>query len=88
MQRPRQQIGLPAGEVDDVAGIAQHAGGAAGDIAAGFGQHHAAAAALDQLHAERLFQLLDLHRERRLGDGAMLRRLAEMLQPDHGIRNI
>ena len=76
---------MPAREIDDVAGFAEHAGGAAGDLAAGFGEQDPAAAALDQLDAELLFQLLDLHRERRLGHRALLRRLAEMLQPGDGI---
>ena len=43
-------------------------------------QQGAAARPLDQRCAERRLQLLDLHAERRLGDVAAQRRLAEMLR--------
>ena len=42
------------------------------------GQHDVARAALHQLAADLTLQLADLHGERRLGDGAVLSRPAEM----------
>ena len=46
--------------------------------AAGFGQLERAAAALEQQHADFLFELLNLPRERRLGDMQALGRAREV----------
>ncbi len=86
MQRPGQDVALPTGEIDDVAGFRENPCGAAGDLASGLGQHHAAPAALHQLHAELFFEFLNLHRKRRLGHGALFRRPAEMFQTRDGFK--
>ena len=67
-----------AREIDQVARRGEHALGAPRDFDAGFGEHHVARPALDQVDAEVLLQVADLHRQRRLGDRAGLRGPAEM----------
>ena len=51
---------------------------ALGDLGALFRELHAGARALDEGDAELVFELLDLHGERRLGDGALLRGAAKV----------
>jgi hypothetical protein len=48
------------------------------DVAPDFGQRDRAAPPLDELAAKLTFKLLDLQRERRLADMALLRGAAEM----------
>ena len=67
-----------AGEVDQIARGRQHVFAAAGDFAADIGQDDVARPPLDHRHAQGAFQIANLHRQRRLGDGAGLRRAAEM----------
>ena len=67
-----------ARELGEVARGRQHALGAPRDLRAGLGQDHLAGPPLDQVDAEVLLQLADLHRERRLGHGAGLGGLAEV----------
>ena len=73
-----EQPSAVARELGQVARGREHALGAAGHLRAGLGQNHLAGPPLDQVDAEVLLQLADLHRKRRLGDGAGLRGLAEM----------
>ena len=82
MQRSGQNVALVAGEIDDVTGVGEDAGGTAGDFPPGLGQDDAAPAALQQLHAKSFFQLPNLHRECRLADGALFRGPAEMTGSD------
>ena len=77
LQRAAEDVAM-AGEVDEVAGGGEDALGALRHLKAGFGDGDLARPALDQLGAELALELADLHRQRRLGDGALLRRLAEM----------
>ena len=77
-QLPGQQ---PAGVTREVGKIAcgrQHALGAPCDLRAGRGQDHVARAPFDEIGAEILLQLADLHGERRLRHRAGLGGLAEV----------
>ena len=71
-KRARLGVGGPAGDVADVVGLAQHHPGTFHDRLADVGQHDLPGAALDQLHAELVLQLLQLGRQRRLADEARL----------------
>src|SRR6185312_6683020 len=99
LQRARQHVAV-AGEVDEVARGGEDTFGALRDFEPGLGDGDFAGAALDQLGAQLALELADLHGERRLGDRALLRRLAEMpitgergeitqlTQGDHSDQNI
>jgi hypothetical protein len=67
-----------------IADIGENAGGALGDLVADGGELHAPMAPLDQFDAELFLKLLDLGRQSGLGDGAIIRRQAEM--PESGQR--
>ena len=77
-QPPGQQAAAMAREIDEIARGREHVLAAAGDLAADFGQHHLARPPLDHGDAERALEIADLHRQRRLGDGAGLGGPAEM----------
>ena len=77
-QPPGEQAPAVARELGQVARGREHALGPPRHLRAGLGQDHLARPPLDQVDAEVLLQLADLHRERRLGDGAGLGGLAEM----------
>ena len=51
---------------------------APGDLLALLGELDARLSPLDEAHLELVLELLDLHAERRLADGAGFRRMAEM----------
>ena len=57
--------------IEDAAGVAEEA-------LAGSGQRHSALAALQEAHADLLFEVADLHRQRRLAD----------MQPRCGAREV
>ena len=68
------------GVVDEIAHIVRAAAGPrVGDFLALRRQLDAAARALDERDPERRFEILDLHRKRRLRDRAGVRRPAKML---------
>ncbi len=84
-----------AGEIDQIARGRQHVLAAPRDLQPDFGQHDLAGTPLHQFHPELLFEILDLHRQRRLRDGTRLRgaaevpmlgqraEIAQLLQGDH-----
>ena len=76
--RPVSSRPRVAREVGQIARRRQHALGAPRDLGADLGQDHVAGPPLDQLHAEVLLQIADLHGQRRLGHGAGLGGPAEM----------
>ena len=67
-----------AGEIDQVARGGEDLLGALRHVQAGVGERDLARPPLDQFGADLALQLADLHRQRRLGDGAVVRRPAEM----------
>src|SRR5436190_15032151 len=67
-----------AGEIDEVAGLAQYAATAPHDLNADVRQYDLAEPALDQLHTQDLLELADLHRQRRLRDRTGLGSPAKM----------
>ena len=77
-----KRAGEAAGElactVEKIVDVGQHAGRTLGDLATARRQADALARALQQLQAEFLLQLLDLHGEGRLRHGALLCRHPEM----------
>jgi hypothetical protein len=77
-QPPGQRPPPMAGEVDKVTFGGEHLIGAPGDFGADLGQHRFARAPLDQFRPKLLFQRPNLHRQRRLGHRAGVRRPAEM----------
>ena len=66
------------GIVQEVAHRGEDAARASGDLLALLGQLDAGFSPLDEADLELVLELLDLHTERRLADGAGLRRMAEM----------
>ena len=95
-QRAGQNAAAMAGEIHQIARGREHLLAAPGDLQPDFSQHDLAGTPLDQLHPELLFEVLDLHRQRRLRHGTRLGGAAEMpefgkraqitqlLQRDHG----
>ena len=77
-QAAGQHLAAVAGVVHEVARRGEDLIAAACDFAADVGEHHLARAPLDELDAEHLFQIANLHGERRLGDSAGLGGPAEM----------
>ena len=67
-----------AGEIDQIARGGEDLLGALRHVEAGVGERDLARPPLDQLGADLALQLAHLHRQRRLGDGAILRRPPEM----------
>src|SRR5581483_247817 len=76
-QGSRKHIAM-RGEFDEVARRGENAIGARSDLRAGVGEDDLAGTALDERGAELALELADLHGERRLRDGAILSRAAEM----------
>ena len=85
VQRARQLARPLAREVAEVAHLGEDAGRPLRDLPPLGGQPHALGPALQQLQAQLALQLLDLHRQGRLGDGAMLGRPAEVAEAGDGI---
>ena len=77
-QASREQAPAVARKLGEVARGRQHALGAPCDFDAGLGQDHFAGPPLDQIGAEVLLEVADLHRERGLGHRAGLGGLAEV----------
>ncbi len=67
-----------ASEIDEVARGGEDALGALRHLQTGLGDGNLARPAFDEIGAEFALELTDLHRQRRLGDGTFLCRLAEM----------
>ena len=84
-ERTGENLVLLARDVDNIAHVGQHPRRALCDFLSAFRQHHPAPAAFEKLDPEEFLELLDLHRKRRLGHGAVLRGLAEMARPGDGI---
>ncbi len=80
-QRPGKQRPALARVVGEILHLAQDAGGAPRHFLAGFREGRALRPPLDQLEAQRLFEVLDLHREGGLRDRTVLRRFAEVAEP-------
>ena len=78
LQHPRQHPFLMLGVVHEIAHRGENGARAPGDFLALLGKLDARLAPLDQAHAELVLELLDLHAEGRLADGAGFRRMAEM----------
>ena len=85
-QAARQQPRMVARVLAEIANLGQNARRALSDLPAGRGELHALVSALDQLDAEFPFQILNLRRQRRLGDGAVPCREAEMPEPGQGVQ--
>jgi hypothetical protein len=66
-------------EVCQVAHCTEDRSGALRDLDAKFSKHRRARAPLDQLYAEKPFQLVDLHRKSGLADATLRRGPSEML---------
>jgi hypothetical protein len=66
-------------QVRQVAHRTEDRDGALRDLKAKFSEHWRARAPLDQLDAEKPFQLVDLHRKSRLADTTLRRGSSEML---------
>jgi hypothetical protein len=73
-----------AGQRDDLVALLQDTAGERQDLGACLGQRHAPRLSLDQLHAEVVFQLLELRRQGRLTDERALCGLAEVLGVGQG----
>ena len=71
------------GDRPDPLGLVEHHARRLDHLAAGLGEHHVARAALDQLDAELLLQLLQLRRQGRLADEARLGGPAEVAVVGH-----
>jgi hypothetical protein len=80
-----QAVAIGAGQIAQLVHGAQDVAGAGGELMAKRGQPDLARAAFDQGRADQAFQLLDLHRQRGLGDRAILGRAAEMAGPGKGL---
>jgi len=74
-----------AGKIAELVDRAQDVANALRELLAKSGQRHLPGAALQQQTAERLLQLLDLHRQGRLRDRAGLSRAAEMTVTRQGV---
>jgi hypothetical protein len=79
VQRTSQNAVAVMRIVDQIAHVGDDAGGASRDLLAPLGQLHALPPALDQHGLQLPLQLLDLHRQRRLRDGAGSGRPPEVL---------
>ena len=77
-----------AGEIDQIARAGKNRFGASGYFRADLGQRRLARPALDQLDSKRLFEVADLHRQRRLRHRAGVRRAAEMAVLGQGLGGI
>ena len=66
------------GVIEQVAHRGENGARAPRDFLALLGELDARFAALDQAHLQLVLELLDLHGERRLADGASFGRMAEM----------
>jgi hypothetical protein len=73
------------GVVEQVAHRGKDGAAAPHDLLALLGQFDARPPALDEAHLQLVFQLLDLHAERGLGDGASLSSLSEMQRLGQGL---
>ncbi len=73
-----------AGQRDDLVALLQDAAGQRQDLGAALGQRYAPRLSLDQLHAQVVFQLLQLRRQRRLTDEGAFGGLAEVLGVGQG----
>ncbi len=69
------------GEVDEIAGRGEDALGTLGHLPADVGRYDVARPPLEKIGADRTLQGTDLHRERRLGHGALLGGASEMPMP-------
>ena len=85
MQRAREPARALARELADVAHLLQDARRTLSDLAPLRRQPHALGSALQKLQAKLAFELLDLHGQRGLRDGAVLGRAAEMAETSHRI---
>jgi hypothetical protein len=65
-------------EIHQVARCGQHVLTAPRDFATGIGQYHLAGPPLDQGYAKVTLEVANLHRQRRLGDGAGIGGAPEM----------
>ena len=77
LSAPAQHVAV-AGEIDQIAGRGQDVFGAPRHVEADVGERNIARPALDQFGADFALQFAHLHRQRRLGHGAVRRRPAEM----------
>ena len=73
-------------EIADIADLVENALRAADDLAPRLRELRPLTPSLDELHAELLLQILDLHGERGLRHGAVRRGLAEMPVPRNGVQ--
>ena len=78
LQRPREHPLAMLGVIEQVAHRGKDGAPAPDDLLALLGQLDPRFSPLDEADLELILQFLDLHAEGRLGDGAGLRRLAEM----------
>jgi hypothetical protein len=83
-QRAGQGVGGAAGGVEQAVRVHEQAPRALDEERARRGGQHAAAVALEELHAEQVLELGELGAERGLGHAALLGRLAEAEQIGHG----
>ncbi len=83
-QRPGQRVLALLGDFADGHGLLQHALGLRHDLLADRRHRDFGRAALEDLHIEFVFQLLDRHRQRRLRHEAGFGRPAEMALARHG----
>ncbi|MNN50204.1 hypothetical protein D3C81_1647780 [compost metagenome] len=83
-QRPGQRVLALLGDLADGHGLLEHALGLRHDLFADVGHRHLGGAALEDLHVEFVFQLLDRDRQRRLRHEAGFGGPAEMALARHG----
>ena len=88
LQPARQDAAAVPGEIDEIARTGENRFGSSGDLRADLGQRRLARPPLDQLDVKRLLEVADLHRQRRLGHRAGVRRAAEMAVLGQGCRGI
>ena len=84
-ERTREQLSAMAGILGEVTGGSEHALGTPRHLGADIRERHGSGTPLDKLGAESLLELTDLHGERRLRHGALLRGPAEMKIPRKGV---
>ena len=77
-QAAHQPVLRGARQIRQLVHAAQNVAGAQGKLLAKGGQTHGARAPFKQVDAQRLFQILDLHGQRRLRDGAKIGGAAKM----------
>ena len=85
LERSRQHPLAMLGVVEQIAHRGKDGAPAPDDLLALLGQLDPRLSPLDQADLELVLHLLDLHAESRLGDGASLRRLAEMQRLRQGL---